>query len=302
MSASTVETSVGPAPHRVRPFYWSIRRELWENRGVYLAPLAVAALALAAFLYSSFALPHAVLRAAAPGGAKAAEALNIPYAAGAGAAYMTGFVVAVFYCLGTLHGERRDRSVLFWKSLPVSDLQTVLAKATVAMILQPLITFGVAVALQLIVLAWSVAILAINGVDPAQLWIHLRLPFFWAMMPYGLVVTALWNVPLFAWLLLVSGWARRMTFVWAVGPWLGLSLVEFIALHTHHVWSFLDDRIFGGFAQAYTVGGVGKAPIMQLSQVDPLRVLSAPGLWTGLVFGAACLAGCVWLRRTRDPI
>jgi hypothetical protein len=55
-------------------------------------------------------------------------------------------------------------------------------------------------------------------------------------------------------------------------------------------------------AEAYTIGGLGKAPVTQLSQVDPLRLLTNPGLWTGLVIAAAFLAGCVWLRRTRDPI
>ncbi|MDB5476551.1 MAG: hypothetical protein JWP49_2062 [Phenylobacterium sp.] len=298
MSASTIDTA--PTP-KVRPFYWSVRRELWENRGVYFAPLGVAAVVLAGFLYSSSNLPRLVARAVA-GDQKAILALHIPYAAGAGAAYVISLAVAVFYCLGALHGERRDRSLLFWKSLPVSDLQTVLSKASVAIVIQPLVAVAVALGLQLIMLAWGTAVLAINGVDPALLWAHLKLPFIWVMLPYGVVINALWTAPVFAWLLLVSAWAKRMTFVWAVAPWLALSLFELLAFHTHHVWSFLDERIFGGMAEAYTIGGLGKAPVIQLSQADPLRFLANPGLWTGLVIAAALLAGCAWLRRTRDPI
>jgi ABC-2 type transport system permease protein len=296
MTAAANETS---AARKVRPIYWSVRRELWENRGVYLAPLAVAAVVLAGFLYSASGLPDLV---AAPADARGAMALHIPYAAGAGAPYVIGLVVAVFYCLGALHGERRDRSLLFWKSLPVSDLQTVAAKAAVAMVLQPLVAIAVGYSVQLIMLAWSTGVLAINGVDPALLWSRLRLPFMWVMLPYGVAINALWTAPVFAWLLLVSAWAKRMTFIWAVAPWLALSLFEVLASHTHHVWSFLDNRLFGGMAEAYTVGGLGKTPVTQLSQLDPLRLLANPGLWTGLLIAAACLAGCVWLRRTRDPI
>jgi ABC-2 type transport system permease protein len=303
MTASTTDMPSSASARRVRPFYWSLRRELWENRGVYLAPLAIAAIVLAGFLYSSHTLVHTVLAATAPNApAKAVAALNIPYAAAAGSAYVISLVVAVFYCLGALHGERRDRSLLFWKSLPVSDLQTVLAKALVAMVIQPLVALVVGFGAQFIMLAWGTAVLAINGADPGLLWSHVKLPFIWAMFPYGVVLNTLWTAPVLAWLLLVSAWAKRMTFVWGVAPWLALSLFEFLAFHTHHVWSFLDARINGGLAEAYTVGGLGKAPVLQLSQIDPLRFLANPGLWVGLVIAAACLAGCVWLRRTRDPI
>ncbi|MDB5444339.1 MAG: hypothetical protein JWP86_231 [Phenylobacterium sp.] len=302
MSTLSDAAAMPAAPRKVRPFYWSLRRELWENRAVYLAPLAVAAVVLAGFLYGSSALPREVLAAAVPGAPRAALALHIPYAAAAGAPFVIGFLVVVFYCLGALHGERRDRTVLFWKSLPVSDLTTVLSKAAIPLVVQPLAILAIAVATQLLMLAWSAAVLLMNGVDPALLWSHLNLPLIWAMLPYGLVVNALWAAPLYAWLLLVSAWAKRTTFVWAVAPWLGLSLFELLAFHTHHVWSLLNDRLFGGYAEAFSVDGRGQVPIESLSQVDPARFLANPGLWGGLVFAAAGLAACVWLRRTRDPI
>jgi len=301
MSASS-DTAPAVATHRTRPFYWSVRRELWENRVVYLAPLAVAGVVLAAFLFSSFGLPGAVLKAAAPGAAKAGQALNMPYAATAAAQFMITFVVAIFYSLGALHGERRDRSLLFWKSLPVSDVTTVFSKAAIPLVVQPLIVVALAVATQLVMLVWSTAILLINGVDPALLWKHLNLPLFWVMLPYGLLLNALWDVPFYGWLLLVSAWAKRMTFVWAVAPPLALCLFEFLAFRTKHLIGMLEYRVFGGFAEAYSVGGKGEEPIWGLSQIDPLRFLANPALWSGLAFGAACLAACVWLRRRQDPI
>ena len=297
------DTAAALAPaHAVRPFYWSVRRELWENRATYLAPIAVVAVVLAAFAYASGGLPHAVRLAAAPDGAKAALFLHLPYAAAGGAVFVISQLVALFYCLGALHGERRDRSILFWKSLPVSDRTAVLAKAFVPLVFQPMVILAVTFVAHLAMLIGSTAVLAINGMDPGVLWSHIDLARIWVPLPYGLLVIALWQVPLVGWLLLVSAWARRTTFVWAVAPWLALALFEFLALHTHRVWSFLDNRIFGGYAQAFTVGGYGKIPIDRLRLEDVQRVSTLPDLWLGLVAGAALLAGCIWLRRTRDPI
>ena len=302
MSLQSDAMSAPAAPREVRPFYWSVRRELWENRALYMAPLLVVAVVMAAFLFSLFSLPRAVLRAEQPGATQAAQVLHMPYAAAAGALFVTAFVVAVFYCLSALHGERRARSLLFWKSLPVSDITTVLSKAAIPLIVLPLIVLIVAIAAQLVMLALSILVLLANGISPALLLGRLELPLLWTMLPYGLVINALWDVPVYAYLILVSGWARRMTFVWAVAPPLGLCLFEFLAFRTKHLWGLLDDRVFGGYAEAFTIGGKGQAPIRGLADVDPLRFLANPGLWWGLVFGAACLVACVWLRRRSEPI
>jgi ABC-2 type transport system permease protein len=283
---------------RPRPFYWSVRRELWEHRSIYWAPLAVAAVVLAGFLLGAVDLPED-LRQAMAGGAD--FAVTLPYYAAAAGSFAIGFLVLVFYCLGAFHGERRDRSMLFWKSLPVSDTTTVFAKAAIPLAVQPAILFVVIVATQLVLLTLGVAVLLASGDDPTLLWGLLHLPTMWVMLPYGLVVTALWNAPIYGWLLLVSAWAKRATFVWAVAPWLLLALFEFLAFRTRRVWDFLGSRLFDGLGLAYSVGGQGRQPISSLSQVDPMVWLREPGLWGGLAFAAACLAGCVWLRRRHDP-
>src|SRR5437773_10588476 len=105
-----------------RRMYWSVRRELWENRSIYIAPLAVAAVILFGFLISTIHLPDKMRAALALDPAKQHELIEQPYSFAALLIMGTTFIVAVFYCLDALHGERRDRSILFWKSLPVSDL------------------------------------------------------------------------------------------------------------------------------------------------------------------------------------
>src|SRR5262245_39448909 len=105
----------------LRPLYWSIRRELWESRFIYIAPLAAAALSLFGFAINAIRtrLHRDILLSTRHG--ELAPALIM------GAA----IIVSVFYCLDALYGERRDRSILFWKSLPVSDVTAVLAKLAI---------------------------------------------------------------------------------------------------------------------------------------------------------------------------
>src|SRR6476661_3429779 len=112
-----------------RPFYWSVWRELWENRSIYVAPILVAIVLLFGFLVSTIGLPERRREVLLLDPAKARAAIEAPYDMAAIMLILTAFIVGVFYCLDALYGERRDRSILFWKSLPVSDSTTLLSKA-----------------------------------------------------------------------------------------------------------------------------------------------------------------------------
>ena len=292
--------------HPVRPFYWSVRRELWENRAVFVAPFVVASLMVASLLFSLRGLPQAVLAAADaatkdPAVKMARFMVAMPFDGGAAAVIVTSVVVAVFYALGSLNGERRDRSILFWKSLPVSDRTAVVAKATVALVVQPLIAVALIVVAHLIMMALAAAVLSANGVDPVLLWNRLHPLTMWLMLPYGLFFNVLWWAPIVGWLMLVSAWARRTPILWALAPPLGLSLFELLTLHTHRLWSFLMYRLDDGL-RIFSVGGRGKAPIQTLSQADPMPMLVNPDLWLGLLAAGGLFAGCVWLRRRGDPL
>ena len=200
-----------------RPFYWSVRRELWENRSIYIAPLIVAGLVLFGYAISAIGLPHRRRALLLLDPAKQQALVEQPYDVAAMMLMLTAFLVGVFYCLDALHGERRDRSILFWKSLPVSDLTSVLSKAIIPLVIMPLLTFAIVVITQVFILLMSTTILLPAGLG-ATTWE--RLPFFQlsVVLIYGLVTLALWQAPFYAWLLLVSGWARRATFLWGILP------------------------------------------------------------------------------------
>src|ERR1700680_1216208 len=164
-----------------RPLYWSIRRALWENRSIYIAPLVVAVVVLFSFSTSAIlGIWESVLRL---GSGHGGDKIAMPYDLAAGLMMLTSILVSVFYCLDALHGERRDRSILFWKSLPVSDATTVLAKASIPLVILPLLTFAITIAMQWLMLLLSSAVVLVSGQSVATLWT--KLSFFrmsWLML------------------------------------------------------------------------------------------------------------------------
>ncbi len=164
----------------------------------------------------------------------------------------TAFIVGIFYCLDALHGERRDRSILFWKSLPVSDLTSVLSKAIVPLAILPLLTFAIIIATQFIMLLLSTVALLPSGLAGTT-WQLLPWPQLSMILFYGLVTSALWEAPIFAWLLLVSSWARRATFLWAVLPWLAIARLRKSRSTRRISPSMLVRRLTGGFEEGFVV-------------------------------------------------
>jgi ABC-2 type transport system permease protein len=284
-----------------RPLYWSVRRELWENRSIYLAPLAVAGVALLGLLIATTQLPGRLRAIAALDPVKQQVALVKPYSLAASMILMAGIIVGVVYCLDALSSERRDRSILFWKSLPVSDRTTVLSKASIPIVVQPLLSYLIAQATMLVTLFASSTVLLASGTNPVTLWSRLPLFQMPLVMLYGVTAHALWFAPIYAWLLLVSSLVRRATFLWAALPFFALYVIERLALGTTYIPSLLKYRVMGAMAEAFSVNAT-KAPIIELSQLDPLRFLSSPGLWIGLVLAAAFLTAALHVRRNREPI
>jgi len=282
-----------------RPFYWSVRRELWEHRSLYLAPLAGAGVALFGFLFALAHLPHTMRDTITLGPAAHPEALIRPYDFVAGLILMAAFIVSIFYSLDSLYGERRDRSVLFWKSLPVSDLTAVLAKASIPLFVLPLLAFAITAVTELIMLLLSSMVLLASGLSVGVYWAQVQVFGRLLMLLYHLVTAhMLWYAPLYAWLFLISAWARRAPFLWAALPPLAIHIFEKIAFHTSYFTQFLKYRFEGGQDAAANMGYLPLPPGMHLT---PGAFLASPGLWIGLVFAALFLFAAARLRRNREP-
>jgi ABC-2 type transport system permease protein len=293
-------SSTSPSP--TRPFYWSVRRELWEYRSGYIAPLVAAGLVLLGFLVRIMHLPQTMRMLATLKPAEQHLALAAPFGIAVVAISITGLIVAFFYCLGALYNERRDRSILFWKSLPVSDMTIVLSKASIPFIVLPIVLFATVMITHLIMLVLGSAALAAIGTNAAVLWSSWPILKMSLVLIYTLVVMTLWYAPIYGWLLLVSSWARSMAILWAVLPPLGLCIAERIAFDTSYLGSLLDYRVNGFLSEAFYFKPHGDEFTDPLALLTPLRFLSTPGLWIGIVLGMGFLAGATWLRRNREPI
>src|SRR5947209_6143967 len=277
-----------------RPLYWSVLRELWENKSIYIAPAIVAAVLLLGALISSGYLPERRRNAMLLDEVRRRAAIELPYNIVAVMLIVTAFIVGFFYCLDALYGERRDRSILFWKSLPVSDLTTVLSKAIIPLAILPAIIFVVTIVTQFVMLLLSSAVLAPSGLAGTT-WENFNLFRESIVLLYGVVVIALWHAPIYGWALLMSGIARRAAFLWAVLPPLALAVFEKITFNTSYVWSMLKDRVFGAGDTAFHFQMHRSISIDLLSQLTPGRFLITPGLWIGLVFAAGLVIGAVRL-------
>jgi ABC-2 type transport system permease protein len=291
--AGTAADAVATMPARAtRPMYWSMQRELWEYRSIYIAPLVVAGVALFAFLFTTLGRSLAT-----PDLDRRLEILQDPYHFVTGMIFGAGFIVGLAYCLGTLNNERKDRSILFWKSLPVSDLTTVLSKMIVATIVIPLVAFGIVIVTEWIMLLMSSLVAMGSGLRLSTLWDG-TLFKDWLMLLYHIVsVHMLWYAPIYAWLLLASAWARRGAVLWAVLPPLAIGSFERLAFRTTHFFDYLMYRVTGG-PEADAMRGLPDHTM----QIMPARFLAAPGLWGGLIVAGIFLAAAIRVRKYQGPM
>ena len=218
----------------------------------------------------------------------------------AGFLMLTAMLVGAFYSIEALHGERRDRGILFWKSLPVSDLMTVLSKISIPVIVLQLIAFVVTLAAWWMMLLFSSAVLLRSPASLAILWTQLPIFQMSVMLLYHLLILhGLWHAPFYAWFLLVSSWAKRAPFLWAVAPPLAIGIIGKLAFNTSHFAGMLWNQI-GGSPDGSQVKGGSMAGM--LGHFEPFTLLTTPGLWAGLAVTAIFLAVAVRLRRDREPI
>ena len=278
MNGQTTET---------RTLLWSVRREIWENRFLYLGPAIVAAVVMFGTFISIVTGPY---RTRAALGMAPAPIM------------FSTIVIGIFYSLDALYGERRDRSILFWKSLPLSDRVTVLSKAAVPLLVLPAVGYVLSVFAQLVLGALSTPVLLVNRINPASMWNELRFYEGLLIMFYGLAVHALWFAPIYAWFILISAWARRAPFLWAALPPLAIAFFERIVFNSAWFVKLLQYRVTGAMREAFDFQAGRTGHVDRLRQLTPGDLLLAPGFWLGLLFAAACLAAAIRMRRNREPI
>jgi ABC-2 type transport system permease protein len=178
----------------------------------------------------------------------------------------------------------------------------VLSKASIPFIILPWLTAVITIITHAIMLLLSGAVLLGSGMQVATVWAQVSWFHLSFMLLYHLVVVhGLWHAPFYGWLLMVSSWAKRAPFLWAVLPPLAIGIVEKIAFNSSHFANLLLYQLNGG-GRMGAANPSGSSPIDMLGKFEPGRLLSTPGLWLGLAVTAAFLAAAVRLRREQGPI
>jgi ABC-2 type transport system permease protein len=314
---------------------WLLKREFWEHKGGFFwAPIVVAvimALVSAAtiiFVFTTGIEFNAIV--------KNGNVIHLPmeklsesqildgvHKAADGYIGYGGLLVVVlsfvvfFYCLSALFDERKDRSVLFWKSLPVTDSATVLSKVIVALVVAPAITIIVATILGLfLLLTFGLAALTIKH---NLFGVMLTTPEFYysplkvvALMP----VYALWALPTVGWLLMVGAWARSKPFLWAVGlPLLTGGMVSWankmfsLGLSLDWFWLNIIGRGLLSIVPGswFAIGETDPRLSVSMKSIETSSLLAqswqqlaTPNLWIGVAIGAAMIYAAIRLRRWKD--
>jgi len=284
---------------------WLIRREFWENRAIWMIPAVFGALLILAALFGQVSIPRLTTPAEM---LEAAAAFQVVVGA---MFFVVMSVYATWYLLDCLYTDRRDRSILFWKSLPISDAQTVLVKLLIGTIVIPLVYFAAADVTALIA-AFILSIRARAALGSA-LW---QADAWWqiqVLWVYSVATTALWYLPIAGWLMLVSAWAKRAVMLWAILPPLVLYIMERVFFGTHMIGHLISRRIsawpwlaFNGANHVWTQGsGVvdnAGVPISVWHLINPSGFFTSTETWIGVAVGVALIVGAIQLRMRRSEI
>ena len=317
-------------------FAWLLKREFWEYRGgFFMAPLITALVMLAitvlVLLSAEFSahrhgiqlggmnIDQVIEHVGEGDHAKVHSAIDIGLMGMSAPIGIVFCFVVFFYLLGALYNDRADRSVLFWKSLPLSDIETVLAKVVMAALIAPVLAVAAMIVLHLGFLSllslYSLFRIGVHALP--LLWSPTHLVALWLKLIVAIPVNALWALPTIGWLLLCSSFVRSKPFLWAVlMPVLTGVIISWVnLLQNYSLSGWYWQNIFGRLLFSIV-------PFSWLRRItltdtpdsadDDLRVLNhvlsldsvsaalaTPSLWIGAAAGVAMIAAAIWFRRSR---
>jgi ABC-2 type transport system permease protein len=295
-----------------------IRREIWEHRSLYITP-AVVGLVMVLTLLTAFVFASGyqeivdigIVGAQSLAGETERRAALLAVLAGNTAPFMfAGAILTIFYSLDSLYAERKNKSILFWRSLPITDAETVISKLLTNFLAIPLIAFLVIMVTHLLILAMTSVFVSIKGGSSMFLiWNSAPLFDVWAGMLIIMILLPIWFSPFIGWFLFVSGWTKRSPLLMAFLPLVLVPTLEYWVLRTHLIWDAIQSRfdqlpLFKGidietvFNEREFVANADAVSL--LAYIDVGKFVASPQMWAGLVVCGLFVTAAIYVRRYRD--
>lgn len=329
----------------MKQFTTLLRREYWEERGAFLITpvvigtllvvlsllgLATAAITVDRVNGEEFVLARIVEGVQGQSAAQLQVFWNTAMLGLSGLFSVVLFFVVFFYLLGSLYDDRKDRSILFWKSLPISDLQTVLSKLVAAAFIAPALMIAVLMATHLVFALIISALMLSGDLNPfTYLWGPAQPLKMWTLLITAYLVQALWMLPVWGWLLLCSAWAKSKPFLWAVVPPFVIAVAQsWINAATYLRWIWTDhsillllaERLLGGVVPLSVGSNIDVGDQGPQVRVGGLRAengeiveqyadltfamlaqrMGEPEMWLGVIVGVVFIGLAVLARRFRN--
>jgi ABC-2 type transport system permease protein len=295
-----------------------VRREIWEHRSLYITP-AVVGLVMVLTLLTAFVFASGYQEIVdigimgaqnLAGDAERRAALLAVLIGNTVPFIIAGAILTVFYCLDSLYAERKNKSILFWRSLPITDAETVISKFLTTALAIPLIAFAVIVITHLFILAITGVFVSIEG-GSSMLLVWSSAPLFdvWAGMLIVTILLPLWFSPFIGWFLFVSAWTKRSPLLMAFLPLILLPVLEYWVFRTHLIADAIQTRfdqlpMFKGiepelfFDEEQFIANMDA--ISLLAYIDVGKFLASPQMWAGVIVCGLLMTAAIYVRRYRD--
>ena len=295
-----------------------LKRELWEHRSIYVTPLAIAvvmSLVSIAGLVTVSAFDDQVRMAILGasnivGDNERQAAMTMVFLGTSWVFLLTLSILITFYSLDSLYAERKDKSILFWRSLPITDAETVVSKLLTAILVIPLITLAAIIITHLVNLVTSSVWVSIKGGDAGHLvWGSVALVDNWVAAFVVIFASVIWMSPFVGWFLLVSAWTKRSPLLMAFMPLAVIPLIELIFLRS----SVFAEAVFGrgGVMPLFRGMDLGAffdeermrvtdESVRLLAHLDLVKFITSPSVWAGVAVCGLLTAAAVYVRRYRD--
>ena len=295
-----------------------LKREIWEHRSIWLTPLAISSIVILGTLTALiFAGEYAQELDVALFGAQnlVGDTERKAVMAGlffgsSGIFFLALGILTVFYSLDSLYAERKDKSILFWRSLPVTDAETVISKLATALLVIPVAAIVAIIGTHLVNLVVTGIWVSMKGGDAGLLiWGSVPLIDNWLSMIIMIFAASIWMSPFVGWFLLVSAYTKRSPLLMAFLPLVLIPMLEGIFAHSNE----FAKAVWGRLAMIPIHSGVGIENLFDedkfelndqmvsvLAQIDIGRFLSSGSMWAGVLICALLTFGAIYISRFRD--